>query len=148
MNHAMIAIIFTLVFAGNTFAQPEVKVETNSYSSNVKVSDDSFAQMCQSFQKKLPHDSFSGIIVFRPKNMPIGQDERTGSIWVLETSGNNIEFPQSELAPYLRKISGTVARGIIKASCYTENALFFGMRDVMIVTVRAEDALNLEQVLK
>ncbi len=147
MKYALIAL-FTLVLASNAAAQTEVSVDTSSYVPIVKVSDDSFAEMCQMLQKKTGNDSASGIVTFRPKVMPIGQDEKSGSIWILTTSGKPIEFAQSELPPALRKLHGTVARNVLQASCYTENMMFFGKRDVIILTVDNADASAVAQALR
>ncbi len=147
MKTVLIAL-FTLTLCGNANAQTEVSLDTSSYVPIVKVSDDSFADMCQMLQKKTGNDSASGIVTFRPKVMPIGQDEKSGSIWILTTSGKPIEFAQSELPPALRKLHGTVARNVLQASCYTENMMFFGKRDVIILTVDNADASAVAQALR
>lgn len=147
MRIVLIAL-FSLVLCGNASAQTEVSLDTSSYVPLVKVSDDSFADMCLNFEKKIGHHSASGIVNFRPKTMPIGQDEKSGSIWILNSSGKSVEIASSELPTSLRKIRGSVARNVLHASCYTEDMMFFRKRDVLIFTVDNADAEAVIQALR
>lgn len=140
--------LFTLALVSSASAQTKVTVDTSSYVPMVTVTDEAFAEMCQSFQKKLGHDSASGIVTFRPKTMPIGQDERSGSIWVLNNTGKSLEVSGNELPAPLRKLRGTVVRNILQASCYTQDMMFFNSREVVIVTVDVADANAVAQALR
>ncbi|HRH26663.1 MAG TPA: hypothetical protein PLZ99_00710 [Parcubacteria group bacterium] len=148
MKTVLFFALFTLAIHGKAGAQTEITVDTTSYVPMVTVSDESFAGMCESFEKKLGNHSASGIVTFRPKTMPIGQDEKSGSIWILNSSGKTVEIASSELPAPLRKIRGSVARNVLQASCYTENMMFFGKRDVLIVTVDNADANAVAQALR
>ncbi len=144
----LLIALFTLVLAIPASAQTTVTVETTSYVSIVKVTDNSFVEMCQNFQKKIGHDSASDIVIFRPKVMPIGQDEKSGSIWLINTTGRSIEIAGSELPAPLRKLRGAVVRNILQASCYTQDMMFFNRRDVVMTTVDSTDANAVAQALR
>ncbi|TSC70330.1 MAG: hypothetical protein CEO12_433 [Parcubacteria group bacterium Gr01-1014_46] len=132
--------LFILVLSSGASAQTTVVVDTSSYVPTVTASDDVFVDMCFSFAKKLGQTPVPSILTFKPKVMPAGQDEKSGSVWVLGHMGQQVEIAQSELPTPLRKLHGAVARNVLQASCYTENMMFFGRRDVVIITVDKVDA--------
>jgi hypothetical protein len=147
MIRFLIALFITLI-AGNASAQTIVSVDTSTQVPTVTIKDDAFEGMCQSFEKMLGRDSASGIVTFRPKTMPIGQDERSGSIWILGNMGKSLEVSGNQLPAPLRKLRGTVVRNILQASCYTEDMMFFGKQTVVIVTVDVADANAVAQALR
>lgn len=141
--------LFTLALASSASAQTKVSVDISSYVPMVILENEDFAGMCQSFQKKLGRISASGIITFRPKVMPIGQDERSGSVWIVRSMGKTVEIGNNELPDPLRKLRGNVVRNILQASCYTdERETFFNSREVVIVTVNVADADLVAQALR
>lgn len=140
--------LFTLVSASAVMAQTTVEVDTTGQVPTVTVSDDSFEAMCQSLKIMHDDENKSGIITFRPKVMLYGQDDKSGSVWVLSTMGKRVEISQTKLAPKLQKLRGAVVRNVLQASCYTEDMMFFTRRSVVILTASVEDANAVASALR
>jgi hypothetical protein len=142
-------IALFLITSTASFAQGIAKVDTDSYVPTVVASDDSFAIMCQNFVKKVGgKNPSSGIITFKPKVMTPSEYRNSGSVWVLNSIGNNkVEVSNTELPLVLRRLTGELARNILQMSCYTENMFFFGQRDVLIITAEDKDAIAVANAL-